>query len=361
MKKNQLVYIVAAGTGGHIYPGISYARHLENQGYKTCFIGSKERMEARIIPELGFSFETIRSAAWKGRSLWTRLKTLFVMFLGFLQSWKLLGKTSQINHIISFGGYISVPFLLAAKCRGIPFFIVEPNVKAGAASILLSRMAQAAFSYRPSDSFEKFHCLVEDTGIPLRSDLSKKDIKSNVGSILVVGGSLGAKFLLDCSFCLLKNNAQLKKLRWVIQTGEKLFEEYEEKFKQLSLSNVELKKYIHDIPKAFEEVDICLSRAGAMSTLELGSVGMPTVFVPYPYAADDHQNQNADYYVENKAAFKVKENLDRPELSFIEVEQALEQLLEHPKRLEFSKNIQSLVSLGAAQKIDQHIKELLCK
>ncbi len=291
-----IFWIVAAGTGGHIFPGLTLADELKTLDANADFLffGTQDRLEAKLIPAHGYRISFLTAGRWKGLGLLGRLAGIFYIFLGFFQVFKKLLK-SRPSCLISVGGYVSVPTALACKIFGVPLFIVEPNIRAGLANRILSRAARVAFCAPGADALKLFRCPTRDLGNPVRRDFKVVSIRDEVRKILVLGGSQGALALCRGSLealKILKADGFTGSL--TLQCGEKNFEQstlWQKEFEVDDSSTIA--PFINKVSEALLEHDLVVARAGAMTIAELSIAGLPTVFVPFPFAADDHQRVNA--------------------------------------------------------------------
>jgi len=303
-------WIVAAGTGGHIFPGLSLASELRGRfaDADLIFFGTRDRLEARLIPEAGYPIQFLRAGRWKGRGFFGRIVGLFDMTVGFFQVLSLLFK-GRPRALVSVGGYVSVPTALACFVFRIPVFILEPNFRAGLANRLLSAGARRAFCSPGADSPRVLRCPVEELGTPVRQDLQPAIIRERSDRILVLGGSQGALSLCEASFKVMR---ELRKehplLKLKLQCGDRNLQSALKWQREFHLENcVEVVAFISDIPTALAEADIVIARAGASTVSELAISGHPTILVPFPHAADDHQRINAALLASSGAALLVDE------------------------------------------------------
>jgi len=305
------IWIVAAGTGGHIYPGLTIAEEIKKE-YPTAsllFFGTRKRLESKLIPEHKFPLKFISSLRWKGRSFFKRILSLFVVSFGFMQA-ALEGLVRRPHTLLSVGGYVSVPVGLACSFLRIPIFILEPNIKSGIANQFISRFSKGAFSFEESDCNTRFHCPVHNTGIPVRGNISSVELKPHVTKILVMGGSQGARSLCQATIDIAKRlKNESKEIIVILQTGANNYDYAQEEIRKNQLEEiVRPTPYIEHISRVFNEVDVVISRAGAMSIGELSQTGLPTIFVPFPHAADNHQFLNAVRVRDKGAALLVTED-----------------------------------------------------
>jgi UDP-N-acetylglucosamine--N-acetylmuramyl-(pentapeptide) pyrophosphoryl-undecaprenol N-acetylglucosamine transferase len=301
------IWIVAAGTGGHIFPGLSLAKTLleKEPSLQIEFFGTEDRLEARLVPEHGYKLRFLTAGRWKGRGALGKLAGLFALVGGYFQALSMILKEGRPRFLMSVGGYVSLPMALACGTLGVPVFLLEPNIRAGLANRIVSRWARYAFCSPGSDAQGIFSCETADLGSPLRNEIGATKIRPQVVNLLVLGGSQGAKLLNEVVLQTYKKLALKDKgIRLKIQSGEAHLKAAEEAKRELGLGEeAQLVSFIKDIPGILRETDIVVARAGAMTVAELSAAGMPTVFVPFPFAADDHQRKNAELLAQDGAAW----------------------------------------------------------
>ena len=303
------VWIVAAGTGGHIFPGLSLAKTLleKEPRLEIEFFGTQDRLEARLVPEHGFKLRFLTAGRWKGRGALGKVMGLFSLVGGYFQALSMILREGRPRFLMSVGGYVSLPMAMACGTCGVPVFLLEPNIRAGLSNRVVSRWAKKAFCSPGSDAKEIFACPVEDLGSPLRGEIRSIDIRGNTKNMLVLGGSQGAKVLNEAVLRAYKKlSLKDRGVTLKLQSGEAHLKDAEAIKKELGLgSEVELLSFIKDIPGTLLQTDVVVARAGAMTVAELAAAGMPTVFVPFPFAADDHQRKNAELLAHDGAAWCV--------------------------------------------------------
>lgn len=304
------IWVVAAGTGGHIFPGLNIVAQMKKQypNANFCFFGDPSRLEAKLIPAHGYKITYLAAGRWKGTGLLAKLGGIFSIVQGFFQA---LLKTfsEKPDLLLSIGGYVSVPVAMACIVRGVPFFIMEGNIRAGVANRLLSRFAKAVFTTAGSDAPQVMKALTFEYGNPVRKDLRPIEIRPQVKRVLVLGGSQGALSLCRLSLEVFRDlDLGSKGIALFVQTGEKNFEQTKEWAAEFNIDAwVQTAPFINDVPKALCEADVIVARAGMMTVAELAQAGAPTIFIPYPHAADNHQAVNAKLLVEAGAALMVDE------------------------------------------------------
>jgi UDP-N-acetylglucosamine--N-acetylmuramyl-(pentapeptide) pyrophosphoryl-undecaprenol N-acetylglucosamine transferase len=316
-KLNKRVIIAGGGTGGHIFPAIAIANALKklSPSVEILFVGAKGKMEMEKVPQAGYKIVGLDIAGFNRSSLIKNIGLPFKLIKSAFQAGKLI-KEFKPHIVIGVGGYASFPMLRAAQRRNIPTLIQEQNSFAGKTNQLMGkRAARICVGY---DGMEKFFPKekIIITGNPVRAVISQSKIdrtealaffglKSEPTTVLVVGGSLGAKAINEAIDqhieMFAKNNLQL-----IWQTGKP----YSDKAKQTAKgrANVWSGDFIMQMEYAYAAGDIVISRAGALAIAELCVAGKPVLFVPFPFASEDHQTVNAMSLVNKGAGLIVKDS-----------------------------------------------------
>ena len=316
------IIIAGGGTGGHIFPAIAIANAIKKLEPQTefLFVGAKGKMEMEKVPQAGYKIEGLDIAGFNRSSLIKNFSLPVKLIKSFVQVRKIV-KAFKPDAVIGVGGYSSFPVLRYAQSQGIKTFIHESNSFAGKANIMLGKKATEIFV--ATDGMEKFFPAgkIKITGNPVRSSISQSSVTREEGikffglnpekkTILSIGGSLGAKSIneaIDKNIdAFAANDLQL-----VWQTGKP----YAEKGKAAATgkSNIWVNDFITQMEYAYAAADMVISRSGAMAIAELCVVKKPVVFVPFPYAAEDHQTVNAQNLVNKNAGIMIKDSeaLDR--------------------------------------------------
>lgn len=306
--------ISGGGTGGHIYPAIAIADEIKRRypDAEILFVGASDRMEMQKVPAAGYKIKGLWIAGLQrtlsAKNLLFPVKLLFSLVKAYF-----IVLRFKPDIAVGTGGYASGPTLFVANKRKIPTLIQEQNSYPGITNKLLGRTVEKiAVAY---DNMQRFfpEAKIIKTGNPVRSDLlslkspQKSDylsfrMKSNKPILLVLGGSLGARSINQ----LIDTN-----LNWILQQGIQVLWQtgayYFEQYKTRSCEGVEVMAYINDMPKVYSMTDYIISRAGASSVSELCLVAKPTLFIPSPNVAEDHQTKNAQSVVEKNAAIMLSE------------------------------------------------------
>jgi UDP-N-acetylglucosamine--N-acetylmuramyl-(pentapeptide) pyrophosphoryl-undecaprenol N-acetylglucosamine transferase len=304
------VFLMAGGgTGGHVIPALAVARELKRRGHEVFFAGTERGVEARMVPAAGFPLELIRIGALKRVGVVQRLATvgqLPLSTLGMLASMR----RRRTSAVFSMGGYVAGPPVIAAITARMPLVIMEPNAVPGFTNRRIRRLVTRALLSFPETSHYFPPGRTEVTGLPVREEffhLLPKEAGPEF-TILITGGSQGSRSLNRAareSWPLLRD-ARLP-VRFILQTGKNDFEELQKEFYASGLPG-EVRPFIDDMPAAFAAADLIVCRAGAGAVAELAAAGKPSVLVPFPFAADDHQLRNAQAFEGTGAATLV---LDR--------------------------------------------------
>jgi len=290
-----LALIMAGGTGGHIFPAQAVAQALQQAGWDIAWLGTAERMEAKLVPEFGYPFYSIQVAGLRGKGLASLLKAPLMLLRSVWQARRLI-KQLQPQLVVGFGGYASGPGGVAAWLTGVPLLIHEQNAVPGSTNKLLARFAQKIMVAFP----QAFASSVKQqlVGNPVRRDLI--GCRENRAAalelrILIVGGSLGAKALNEQLPAQLIALAQQGPLAVKHQTGEAMLQQVTAAYQPLAEQGVtvEVSAFIKDMAAAYRWADLVVCRAGALTVSEVAAAGIAAIFVPLPTAIDDHQTANA--------------------------------------------------------------------
>jgi UDP-N-acetylglucosamine--N-acetylmuramyl-(pentapeptide) pyrophosphoryl-undecaprenol N-acetylglucosamine transferase len=295
--------IAAAGTGGHIFPGLAIAEGLISKGWSVVWLGTKTGMENRIVPQRNISFESIEFNGTRGKDFTTWLLMPFKLMKATLECCKIVVKTKP-DLVIGFGGYVSLPAGLAAKLLVKKLVIHEQNSVVGLSNKVLSYLTKHVFT-----AFPNVISNAVVAGNPLRAEFVNVDapevrFKNRAGPlrILIIGGSLGAKFLNEIVPAAINLIPEQERPIIMHQSGVNQFDELQSLYKKLNVEATVV-QFIDNTARAFADADLVICRAGASTVTEITAVGAAAIFVPLPSAVDDHQTKNAKYLVDNKAAW----------------------------------------------------------
>ena len=305
--------IMAGGTGGHIFPGLAVAEALRDKGWRVHWLGGKgsatsPSMESQLVPPRGFAFETIDFSGVRGKGVVTLAFLPLRLLMAFWQSIQVLRRVKP-QVVIGLGGYIAFPAGMMAVLLGKPLVLHEQNSVAGMVNKILAQVADRVFT-----AFPNVLKNAQWVGNPLRTAFTQQadPVTRFTGRngplrLLVVGGSLGAKAL---------NNIVPQAVA-LIPIEQRPFITHQSGAKQIDvlranyqLAGVEatLTPFIDDTASAFANADLVICRAGASTVTEIAAVGAAALFVPFPYAVDDHQTSNARFLVERGAGWQMPQS-----------------------------------------------------
>ena len=304
------IIIAGGGTGGHVIPALAIAQQLKKQfGAEILFIGTARGIETRLVPQAGFSLQLIQVGALKNVSFMTRAKTMFDLPRAIASSSRMLSEFDP-EVIIGVGGYASGPAMVAAIRRGLPTLAFEPNVVPGFANRMIARWVSAA-AVHFEETCQYFHnCKV--TGVPVREAFFSIPLKTGgAPTLLVFGGSQGARAINQAMIeSLAGMREKVPGIHIIHQTGQHDYDHVLAAYQRSGISG-EVHKFIDDMPGTFARADLLVCRSGASTVAEIAAAGKPAIFVPFPAAADDHQNVNARALERVGAAVVVEQsNLD---------------------------------------------------
>ena len=293
--------MAGGGTGGHVVPALAVARELRRRGHEPFFVGTRAGIESRLVPREGFPLEWIEIGGLKGLGLSRRLRTLWQLRASVLASRRILSRRRPAA-LFSMGGYVAAPPMLAAIARRLPMVLMEPNAVAGLTSRWLGRFAaRALISFeQTAASFPAGRS--EVTGLPVRDEFFalRPRPESAEFTVLVTGGSQGSRTLNEAARASWPVLAS-EPVRMILQCGRAMENELAAEFAQVGMRG-EVRAFLEDMPAEFAKADLIVARAGAGSLSELCAAGKPSVLVPYPFAADDHQRANAEALAKTGAA-----------------------------------------------------------
>jgi UDP-N-acetylglucosamine--N-acetylmuramyl-(pentapeptide) pyrophosphoryl-undecaprenol N-acetylglucosamine transferase len=329
--RGKRIIIAGGGTGGHIFPAVAIANALRRlqPAIEILFVGAKGKMEMEKVPQAGYNILGLDIAGFNRSSLIKNIGLPFKLIKSFWQVRSII-KTFQPHAVIGVGGYSSFPVLKYAQTQGIATFIHEANSFAGKSNMLLGKKAAKIFV--ATDGMEKFFPAekIMITGNPVRQNIVNNIVSRSEGieffglepgkkTVFVTGGSLGAKGIneaIDAGIDdFAKSNVQL-----IWQTGKP----YAERASTLAVENrnVWANSFITQMEYAYAAADIVVSRAGAMSVAELCVAKKPVIFVPFPFAAEDHQTANAQNMVNKQAGIMIRDSEAKEKLVPVVIELA---------------------------------------
>ncbi len=340
------VIISGGGTGGHIYPALTIARAINDiQPADILFVGTGQGLEADIVPKEGFPFATVDAGGLERRLTLGNVRALFRTVAGLLESFVLV-RRFRPDIVIGTGGYVCGPVLLAASLLGIPALIQEQNVIPGVTNRILARfVAKIAAGYdEAAQNFGANRDKVVVTGNPVRREVitaARAESLAALGlapdklTVLVAGGSRGARSINTAMADVHARFAGRPDIQILHATGSGEYNNIVGLLGQRGIDpaktgNISIVPYLYNMPQALAAADLAIFRAGAIGLAELTVRGIPAVLIPYPYAAENHQEFNARVLEARGAAVVIRD----ADLSGGLLADTLETLLGDPARLQ---------------------------
>ena len=297
ISKRKTALVMAGGTGGHIFPGLAMAEALRDAGWQVHWLGAPNSMEQDLVPAQGFAFEAVSFGGVRGKGIQTLALLPLRLLRAFWQSLQVVRRV-QPQVVLGLGGYISFPGGMMASLWGKPLVLHEQNSVPGMANKILSQLADRVFT-----AFPGVFKTGQWVGNPLRrafteqaSPAERFATRSGPLRLLVVGGSLGAKALNDTVPQALALLPLASRPVVIHQSGAKQIDALRANYQAAGVE-AELTPFIDDTASAFAQADMVICRAGASTVTELSAVGVAALFVPFPFAVDDHQTTNAQFLV----------------------------------------------------------------
>ena len=297
--RSKCALVMAGGTGGHIFPGLAVAQALRESGWRVHWLGTPTGMEAPIVSAQGFAFEPVQFGGVRGKGLQTLALLPLKLLRAFWQSLQVLRRVRP-DVVVGLGGYITFPGGMMASLLGKPLVLHEQNSVAGLANRLLAQLAERVFS-----AFPNVLPQAQWVGNPLRQAFAEQpDPAARFAGrqgplrLLVVGGSLGARALNEVVPQALALIAPEQRPQVTHQSGMGQLEALRDAYAAAGVEAT-LTAFIDDTASAFAQADLILCRSGASTVTEIAAVGAAALFVPFPFAVDDHQTTNARFLVEH--------------------------------------------------------------
>lgn len=354
MSQSKRVLIMAGGTGGHIFPGLAVAQQLQEYDWQVSWLGTADRMEAQIVPANNIEIDFIDIKGVRNKGVLRKLMTPVMVINAIWQAIKVF-KQRKPDVIVGFGGYAALPGGIAAKLLGKPLVIHEQNAAAGLTNKILSKIAnQCLMAFAGTKGLSEKLPVV---GNPVRKLIKpKQNAKENGLNLLVVGGSLGAQVLNENVPLAVK---QMEQQGFAVnvhhQTGKNNKAKVLGAYKGCK-SQIEVSEFIEDMATAYQQADLVICRAGALTVSELALAGMPSILVPLPHAVDDHQTKNAEILVNAGAGILL------PQQKLLEgkLVNHLVELIELPQLLpDMAKNSQTVAIADSTERVCGYVKNLV--
>lgn len=355
------VVIAGGGTGGHLFPGLAIAQEFvtRNNSNRVIFVSTGNPLERSILSQTDFKLKTITAEGIKGRGLWNQAKSAVKIPIGVIEAIRIL-KDYQPDLIIGLGSYSAGPVAVGAWLRGTKIVLHEQNILPGITNRILSRFADRIYvSFR--DTEKRFDpAKTRLTGNPVRKELLNhfaKDAASGSKSfcVLIIGGSQGAHSINKTVIEALSHLTNKERLYFVHQTGTADEQMVKEAYRRLDIPAT-VQAFFRQMAPRYKQADLIICRAGATTVAEVTALGKAVIFIPFPFAADDHQALNADTLTREGAAETILEK----DLNAMALSQKIEYYASHPQALKaMSSKAKQLGHPDAAQAIVDDCYRLL--
>ncbi len=359
------IIISGGGTGGHVYPAIAIANELKSRGIKDIlFVGAEGKLEMEKVPKAGYPIEGLKIRGFHRTRKWRNLLFPFYLIGSLLKARKIIEKFGP-DIVIGVGGYASGPTLKIAQWKSIPTVIQEQNSYPGVTNKLLAKEANKIFvAYNNMKRFFSDDKLLL-TGNPVRKDLLDIthlkqeaigffDFDLNKKTILICGGSLGARSLNLAMDSQQKKLASLENVQIIWQVGKIYYDQYKE-HAIAKMKHVRVLPFIDRMDLAYAVADVIIGRAGALTLSELMLIAKPAVLVPSPNVAEDHQTKNAMSLVDAHAAVLVKDSEANDKM----LDAALTLLDDQQAQKSLGANLKALAKPNATEQIVTEIMKLV--
>ncbi len=358
--------ISGGGTGGHVFPAIAIANAFRQRhpDAEILFVGAEGKMEMTRVPEAGYKIIGLRVAGIQRRLTLQNLTFPFKLVSSLVKARGIIAEFKP-HVVVGTGGYASGPIMMSATRKGIPALVQEQNSYAGLTNKRVANKAKTICVAYPG--MEKFFPAdkIVITGNPVRQDireltskrsegLAKYDFQEGRETLLVLGGSLGARTINES---VLKGLQKLidRNVQVIWQTGKFYYDDIQQQLKGRKLGMVRVFDFVKQMDLAYAAADVVISRAGALSISELCLAQKPAILVPSPNVAEDHQTQNAIALTKQEAAILVRDAEAHDKL----IDEALNLLSDQSRRSKLSKNIAAMGKPNAAADIVTEIEKLI--
>ena len=317
--------IMAAGTGGHIYPGIAIAKELEQKGFRIVWLATPNGMEHKLVGREGYPIEVVQMSGVRGKGKLAWVTLPLVLLRAFWQSLRMLQRVRP-DVVVCMGGYVAFPAGMMAVLLGNPLVVHEPGAHAGLTNRVLALIADRVLVGFPKSFEEVPHNTiaralpkpkqVEWLGTPIRADITQLALPAErMGThngalrLLVVGGSLGAKTMSDLVVAALAAMTTDTRPQIVHQSGEKNFDELVATYRAANVA-ADVRPFIDDMAAMYEWCDLIICRAGAITVAELAAAGVASIVVPLPWFVAEEQLANAKFLADAGAAILVDQKTE---------------------------------------------------
>lgn len=358
-------FITGGGTGGHIYPAIAVADALKDD--EIFYVGNPKNLEFDIVKKKKYKFLCVNIHGMPRNFGFDLIKWIFQLSFAILKCCFYILKYKP-DAVFGTGGYVSAPALLAAKLLRVPYMMHDCDAQPGLVTRKIAPYASCvSLAFECAKNYiNNKNCYIN--GNPIRAEfktLSKSEARKRLNledklTLCIMGGSQGARTINDASVDVLKQLSKNYNLQIIFQTGKRNFDAVIEQLLKIypdyeADKNIIVKPYFEDMVTVLKASDIAVSRSGSLSISEICASGIAPVFVPYPYAAADHQRKNAKFMVEKGAGLYIEDN----ELTANKLLDTIKSIiLDRNKLSELQRNSLALAKFDGTEKIVEQLKEI---
>ncbi|MBO1530885.1 undecaprenyldiphospho-muramoylpentapeptide beta-N-acetylglucosaminyltransferase [Psychrobacter sp. F1192] len=319
--KTPHILMMAAGTGGHVFPALAVAEELTQRGAVIHWLGTPSGMENRLVEPTGYAFHAIEMQGLRGKGIGRVLKLPFTLLSATMAAIKVI-RSNRIDMVVGFGGYVTAPGGIAARLSGTPLVIHEQNAIAGMSNRYLAKMATKILqAFENTFAHSSQDAKLETVGNPVRNAITgvtepaqRYDINDDSPlKLLVVGGSLGAQVLNETVPKALALTDRPFVVHHQCGRDNEAATQAAYEAQELGLHEFVVQPFIDDMAAAYNWADMIVCRAGALTVTEIQNVGIAAIFVPLPHAVDDHQTANARTLTDHEAAILLPQSDLTPE------------------------------------------------
>ncbi len=312
MSASKRLLIMAAGTGGHIFPGLAIADTMRARGWQVSWLGTTHGMERELVPQHGVEMDAIEFAGLRGKGWAHSVRGVWRLLVSFGSCFRIIGQRRP-DVVLGMGGYVTVPGGIMARLRGVPLALVNADAALLLSNKSLTPLANKVLFGFPAD-FGNAAGKAEVTGNPVRKEIialgqpaPRYASHSGPLSILVVGGSLGAKVLNECVPAALAKLPAEQRPQVTHQSGKQHIEALRAAYAQAGVA-AEVVDFIDDMPRRYAAADLVICRAGAITVSELTAAGVASVLVPLVASTTSHQRDNAKWMAQSDAAIHLPQS-----------------------------------------------------
>lgn len=348
------VMIAAAGTGGHVFPALEVAHELNKRNIPVIWLGTRQGIEARVVPGAGFDIEWMEIGGLRGKGRFALFLAPWKLLKALYFSIRLLQKHKPAV-VLGMGGFVTGPIGVAATLLGRPLVLHEQNAIPGMTNKLLGKFATRVLQAFPSAFPHSVSALT--VGNPLRELIvNNSNEKSDVHTglrLLIIGGSLGARFFNET----IPEVSSMLGAEFSIrhQTGRNNADDVKSRYADIrTKADVQVVEFIEDMSTSYQWADLVICRSGAMTVSELAASAVPSILVPFPHAVDDHQTMNALFLVNAGAAMLLQQS----ELTPSRLIEAIDSLSDKELLKKMSRNAKEIAVLDAATKVTDLVMEV---